>query len=373
MSYLHLIHAKNIEDIPAVPGKGKILPVLEVNTLEWAKGQNPDAYKATIALKEQGASESKYFRYLRRLLELKLESQKEDKNVDPILKESMNIETLRSLDFMSCSQISMWKFCKRKFFWRYTLGIKKAKSAALHVGSAIDTALNFWTIEKINGQDPPISAIIASFYEAFDKDKKDVVWDHEDTQNKLLKQGPAIIRAYLDAFADKIDPVAAQHEIKIALDRGGKIIGAIDILEKDSIIDNKTAKALWETEGRWAKHKQEIQPLAYSLAFFEEFNKMPKEFKYHVMTKEDKPQTQLIAFEVKKYEIEKFRREAQQIWDEIQEALKIGKEAFTPEATKEKISALCTQEWCEYAEDCVKDGLKIAKKWSKENKCHVYD
>lgn len=377
MSYLHLIQTKNIEDIPASPSKGKLLPVLEANTLEWAKEKKPDAYKATLALKEQSPNESKYFKYLRRLLELKLEEFKEEKNliIDPIIKENLKIESLRSLDFLSCSQISMWKNCKRKFFLRYSLGIKKPKNSSLAFGSAIDNAINFLTSERINGQDPPLTAIYAAFYESFDKEKEGVVWETEETSSRLLKQGPAIIRAYMDNFANKINPVSVQHEININLDRGGRITGAIDILEKDAILDNKTAKALWETEGRYAKHKQECQPLAYSLWFFEEYKKMPKEFRYQIMTKEDKPQTQLIAFEVKKYEVEKFRREAQEIWDEIQESLKIGKDAFTPEVIKneKERSRLCTQQWCDYAEDCLKDGLKIAQKWDKENKCFIYD
>lgn len=401
MKKLHLINAKALTDIQPKLHK-KLFSTLEQETLEWAKKVKYEAFQATAELKQEfeknpNSIDAKYFRYLRRLLELKLEHLESQIGKDPVqlnkeLAEYLNIESLNIPEYLSCSSISMYEHCPRKYYYRYMLGIKTPPTPPLFFGSSIDSALNFHFGEKCKGVIPPRTAVYASFYEAFDKGKGDVKWDNKVDANTLYKSGPPVLDAYLNEFDKITNPTDIQTEALIKIDNGGFLKGYLDILEEDAIVDTKTAAKKWET-GKYGKHLTELQPRAYSWFFLEEFDRMPKEFRYQIVTKDldengnPSPKTQLIKFEVKKFEIDSFKLRVQRIWDEIQANIPRGMEAFPAQADpssrdlsqpgfgigKEKLSPLCGFEWCEYASICQKSGLKIPLKWDKNLKKHIYE
>jgi len=321
MKKLHIIHAKTIKDV-SQRVRGKILPTLEKEVLSWAKDAKKDAYKATLGVQAElkknplDKVKSKYFKYLRRLLDLKLQkledvAHKADKpnpRINQKLATWLNFESVRIQEHVSCSSIGMYEFCPRKYYYRYLLGIKFPKTAALHFGSAVDDTLNFYFEEKIKGNIPPKNAIHAQFAEEFAKGYDEVDWG-EINPKQLQKNGPDIIDAYIEKFDSITKATDVQTEVIIPLENGGHLLGYIDILEDEAVVDTKTAKKFWNDTGRYAKHLQEDQPKAYSLWFLEKYEKMPKEFRYQIVTKEtdDKgnatPKTQLIRFQVKQFEL----------------------------------------------------------------------
>lgn len=400
MKKLHLINAKSLTDIEN-KHQNKVFPVLEKETLEWAKKCKFEAYSATIELqkeflKDPNSINVKYFRYLRRLLELKLEQLGSEIGKDPIqlnkeLVEFLDIESLNVQEFISCSQVNMYELCPRKYFLRYALGLKFPKTSELFYGTCIDASLNFHFEEKLKGSIPPRSAVYSQFYESFEKEKNNVTWNQIDPQS-LYKLGPPVIDAYLNEF-DKITNVTGvQTEAVIKLNGGGILKGYLDILEEDAIVDTKTSGKLWETSGPYAKAKTELQPKAYGLWFYEQFNRIP-EFRYQIVTKDvdekgnAKPQTQLIKVEIKKYELESFKLRMEKIWAEIMNLLPKSKEAFKAQADpamhdqskpgfgfgKANPSPLCCKKYCEYADICIKDGLPVSLYYDKGKKKHIYE
>jgi hypothetical protein len=405
MKKLHIIHAKTINEV-SKKFRGKVLPTLEKEVLSWAKDFKKDAYKATLEVQTEfqknpaDKTKSKYFKYLRRLLELKLQKLENtahkagDPNprINKYLAEWLNFESVRIQEHISCSSIGMYEFCPRKYYYRYLLGVKFPKTAALHFGSAVDDSLNFYYEEKIKGTPPPLSAVHAQFFEEFAKGYDEVVWG-DVKPKQLQKNGPAIIDAYIKAFDSITKATDVQTEVRIPLENGGQLLGYIDILEEEAVVDTKTAKKFWNDEGIYAKHLQESQPKAYSLWFLEKFERMPKQFRYQIVTKETDakgkatPKTQLIKFQVKQFELESFRRRIQKVWDEIKERTPKGKVAFPAQAEpgpvegrgpgKRDVGYLCTQEWCEYHKLCKEDGLDIPVKWVSKTKTdpgyHLYE
>jgi len=393
MKRLHVIHNKTINDID-LKSKGKLVSLLEKETLAWAQQNNEKAYFLTLPLQadykknpNNGEISNKYFKYLRRLLELKLEHTDEntDKNkwalpaITQELSKLLNLESVRIPEYISCTQMQLYNFCERKWFYAYALRLPQPVTSALHFGKAFDDALNWYYKEKIKGETPPRQAVYAAFHEAFEIGKDKVEWGEDDPKH-LIKIGPPMIDAYLDRFDPITKAVDIQTECNIHLDNGGRILGYIDIEEKEAVVDTKTAAKFWDDTGRYKKHLQELQPVAYSLWFLETYEKMPKQFRYQIVTKpkgDEKPETQLISFEVKKYEVEAFKRKAQKVWDEIMEKLPQGINAFTAQAEQEKVGVLCTKEWCPFATNCSERGLKIPLKWIKKTETtpghHVYE
>lgn len=398
MKRLHIIHHKTLNEA-GLHQKGVILSLLERETLDWAKANRSDAYAHTTKVQEEFLKNpnkleisNKYFKYLRRLLELKLEAIDEQAlaageklpNINEELQARLNIESLRKFEFISCSQIQMYESCPRKFYWRYVRGIKFPKTHALHFGTAIDNTFNAYYDQKIKGVTMPRSAVHAQFFEEFDKDIQNVNWEGHDPK-RFLKIGPKVLDAYLDAFDNKTNAIDVQTECIVHLDNGGRLIGYIDILEPKTIVDTKTAAKPWETQGKYAKHLGEIQPKAYGLWYLENNDEVPG-FRYQIVTKPENelvaPQTQLIQVELKRFELEGFRRHLQNVWDSIQKAIPKGKAGFPAEAEKVfdpqkglfdkdgnqvKLSPLCCFKYCDYATICSNDGLKIPQEYVKRN------
>jgi len=383
MKRLHLIHSKTINDID-LKSKGKLILLLEKETLDWAKQHKSDAYMLTVPVQAEyqknpngGEPGAKYFKYLRRLLELKLLASETEAPQELAL--MLKIESMRVPEYISCTQLNLYNFCERKWFYAYALRLPTPVTAALHFGKSVDDSFNFYYDEKIKGRNPPRSAVYASFYESFEKGKDKVEWGGDDPKH-LIKIGPEVIDSYLDNFDDLTQAIDVQTECNIHLDNGGRILGFIDILEKDAVVDTKTAAKFWNDSGRYAKHLQELQPLAYSLWFLEEYERMPKEFRYQIVTKpkaDEKPQTQLIRFSLKRFEMEAFRRRAQKVWDEIMAKLPEGMSAFKAQAEQTRPGVLCTQEWCAFSKNCMEKGLKIPVKWVSKTATvpghHVYE
>jgi hypothetical protein len=401
MKRLHIIHHQTINDID-LKSKGKLMALLEAETLDWAKANKTEAYALTLPIQlayqknPNSETNQKYFKYLRRLLELKLHAledassktatkSKEGVALSPELVTLLKIESPIIPEYVSCTQLGLFgldedkKGCSRRWYYAYGLRLPTPVTAPLHFGKSIDDSFNFYFDEKIKGITPPRQAVYAAFYEAFENGKDKVEWGEEDPKH-LLKIGPAVIDAYLDRFDPITKAVDTQTECNVHLDNGGRILGYIDILEKDAIVDTKTAAKFWDDTGKYAKHKQESQPLAYSLWYLETYEKMPKEFRYQIVTKPKeggKPETQLISFELKKFEVEAFKRKVQVVWDKIMAALPLGIKGFPAQAEKEKPYPLCSQEWCPFAKNCIENGLRVPLKWVSKTSTvpghHVYD
>lgn len=398
MKRLHVIHHKTINDID-LKSKGKLMSLLETETLDWAKQHKSDAYALTLPVQadyqknpNSGEANQKYFKYMRRLLEVKLQTLEEiaDKaktvapNISSELTTLMNIESPRIPEYVSCTQLGLYgldeekKGCPRRWYYAYGLRLPTPVTAPLFFGKSIDDSFNFYFDEKIKGTTPPRQAVYAAFYEAFENGKDKVEWGEEDPK-RLLKIGPSVIDAYLDRFDPITKAIDTQTECNVHLDNGGRILGYIDILEKEAIVDTKTAAKFWNDTGKYAKHLQELQPSAYSLWFLETYEKMPKQFRYQIVTKPkegEKPQTQLISFELKKFEVESFKRKVQVVWDKIMAALPLGIKGFPAQAEKEKPYPLCSQEWCPFAKNCIENGLRVPLKWVSKTSTvpghHVY-
>lgn len=406
MKRLHVIHHKTINDID-LKSKGKLMSLLETETLTWAKEHKSEAYMLTLPIQasyqknpNSGEANQKYFKYLRRLLELKLQTSEEmvngagNKTKAPPLPIStelvtlMNIESPQVPEYVSCTQLGLFgldgltgdkKGCPRRWYYAYGLRLPTPVTAPLHFGKSIDDSFNFYFDEKIKGISPPRQAVYAAFYEAFEVGKDKVEWGDEDP-TYLVKIAPAVIDAYLDKFDPITKAIDTQTECNVHIDNGGRILGYIDILEEDAIVDTKTAAKFWNDTGKYAKHLQENQPLAYSLWYLETYEKMPKQFRYQIVTKPkvgEKPQTQLISFELKKYEVEAFKRKVQVVWDKIQESLPLGIKGFPAQAEQAKPYPLCSKEWCPFAKNCEAQGLRVPLKWVSKTETtpghHVYE
>jgi len=106
MKKLHVIKAQTLNDVPA-KSRGKVLPLLEKEALKWAKKHDKKAFKATEKVQIQFKKnpekvKKKYFKFLKRLYELKTKSDedqsyRDNKDAPPLnkkLTEYLDIESI---------------------------------------------------------------------------------------------------------------------------------------------------------------------------------------------------------------------------------------------------------------------------------------
>ena len=64
----------------------------------------------------------------------------------PSQQERSEKDIIRSLqEEVSASRLSLFLQCRLKFYYRYVLRLKKPKTASLHVGNSVHSALKAWS------------------------------------------------------------------------------------------------------------------------------------------------------------------------------------------------------------------------------------
>ena len=70
---------------------------------------------------------------------------------------------------VSASKLTLFQSCRLKFFFRYVLGLRKPKTAALHVGVAVHAVLSNWNRARWRQQSPDLAELHASYQEVWQK------------------------------------------------------------------------------------------------------------------------------------------------------------------------------------------------------------
>ena len=188
---------------------------------------------------------------------------------------------------VSPSQLLTFLQCRLKFFFQYVEKITKAKTASLHVGSAVHSVLKTWNKARWKSQPLTLKDLYDEFSKAWANDEGNPVkWDEgEEAQEKLVAW--RLVETYIreSKIPDTLKPDAVEVAVEAELHQHGlpTLIGVLDLVQDGRIIDYKTAGQTPNAER--VAHTHEVQTSSYSLLYRDATGKLETGIELHHLVK----------------------------------------------------------------------------------------
>lgn len=181
-------------------------------------------------------------------------------------------------DHLSVTQITTYLMCPRKYRFRYIEGREpEVRSAAMALGSAVHTAIEWWLKARIAGESPPTEAVERVFRADWTAQTAGEDLDFEDkTPEDLAALGLALIRLFVDRFAEEpVTDAELRFEVPLRDPETGEplpvpLVGYIDFAQDGMIGEIKT------TSRRSGIDTWFLQLAAYTYATMETLGHKPR-------------------------------------------------------------------------------------------------
>ena len=237
--------------------------------------------------------------------------------------------------YWSPSKIETWMKCKRMFYWRYVMGLKKPPGGAALRGITVHAAAEHNYRQKIEThKDLPLEEVQQAASDAWAAKLPEIEMMEDDDPKQLRSQVDAAVPAYHAKVAPKVQPVEVEAKF-LATMGGHEIQGYPDVVTADLIRDTKTStKTKNPAELGW------VQPTIYEHVkgkpfLFDQIVCLSKEVR-HVETKPEPPGDKETTIRV--------------LTDEIGIAKHMIRQGLFPHATPG--SWFCSKKWCGYYQFC---------------------
>jgi putative RecB family exonuclease len=197
-------------------------------------------------------------------------------------------ESVRRLQTtVSASRLSLYLSCRLKFFFRYVLGLRKPKTAALHVGGAVHATLKAWNKARWRGAPLTLNQLHQEFTTAWADTEAPVEWeDDEQTQQTTAWR---LLETYIRQVPALEKPEAVEVPIEADIDVHGlpRLVGILDLVQSGRIIDYKTSGQTPNPEK--VAHTMEVQTSIYSLLYRANTGRTESGIELHHLVKTKQP------------------------------------------------------------------------------------
>ena len=203
----------------------------------------------------------------------------------------------RSIDDLianvSASRLSTWAQCRLKFYFRYVMGLHKAKSPSLHVGSSVHAVLKFWNKARWKGEQSSLKQLHEVYSTAWieEQAKAPAAWDR-GSESEEKKVGWRLLETYFRESPIRPDekPEAVEVSVEADLTRHGLpvLVGIIDLVRAGGrIVDFKSSGK--SPDPGQVGHLNETQTTAYSVLYRESTAKTESGIELHHLVKTKNP------------------------------------------------------------------------------------
>jgi putative RecB family exonuclease len=194
---------------------------------------------------------------------------------------------------VSASRLSLFLSCRLKFFFRYVVEIPKPKSAALHVGSAVHSALEAWNKARWRQQPLTLKLLHDQFANAWADQEQPVEWDGDEAEQQSTAW--KLIEIYTRQANPAAKPDFVEVPVEADLTEHGLplLIGVLDVVQGGVIIDYKTSGQTPNPER--VAHTHETQTSIYSMLYRENTGKQEEGIELHHLVKTKSPKVVITA------------------------------------------------------------------------------
>jgi len=195
------------------------------------------------------------------------------------------VEQLKTM--VSASRLSLYLSCRLKFFFRYVVEIQKPKTAALHVGSAVHSALKAWNKSRWRCEPLSLKRLHDTFMKAWTDQEQPVEWDGEEAAEQSTAW--RLIEFYTRQANPTAKPDFVEVPVEADLTEHGLpvLIGILDLVQGGKIIDYKTSGQTPNPER--VAHTNEVQTSIYSMLYRANTGKEETGVELHHLVKTKNP------------------------------------------------------------------------------------
>ena len=175
---------------------------------------------------------------------------------------------------VSASRLGTFHQCRLKFFFRYVLKLKKAKTPALHVGSSVHAVLQAWSLARWKKLVFDLAGLKSHFEKHWVESQIEerTRWNSDDPEAAAKQEAWALLEMYFEKTPVPPDerPEAVEVRVDADLAKHGLpvLVGIIDLVRQGGkIVDFKTSAQTPNPEK--AGHLHEAQVNCYSLLYRE--------------------------------------------------------------------------------------------------------
>jgi putative RecB family exonuclease len=198
---------------------------------------------------------------------------------------------------VSASRLSLFLQCRLKFYFRYVLKLKKPKTAALHLGNSVHSALKAWNKARWLNKPLTLKELHDEFSKAWADDSEgSVKWepgeeDEEKTTgwrlcDTYIRQNASMAQTKPDAVEVSIEADLSQHGLP-------RLIGILDLVQQGAIIDFKTSSSTPNPTS--VEHLHETQTSGYAILYRHNTGKKETGIQLHHLVKLKNPKLSITS------------------------------------------------------------------------------
>ena len=200
---------------------------------------------------------------------------------------------------VSASKLTLFQTCRLKFFFRYVLGLRKPKTAALHVGVAVHTVLSNWNRARWRQQSLALADLFITYQEVWKSGQVEepVAWDSPAVEAEQQQTGWRLLETFFRESpirdAGKPDAVEVRVEADLASHGLPTLVGVLDLVQNETVIDFKTSSTTPNPER--AASVNATQATAYAMLYRENTGRKKTAVELHHLVKLKQPRLVVVA------------------------------------------------------------------------------
>jgi len=202
---------------------------------------------------------------------------------------------------VSASRLKCYMTCRRQFYFRYILGLKKPAGAALIVGQALHRMLEIWNHARWHGDNADLGTTPERFEEEWHTivEAQPVAWKDDKEEPKQKATALRLWQAWLADPPIPIDQAPEGVEVYLeheeAISDRPKIIGYLDLVRAGGLlVEFKTAAR--STKAEELAHQHRLQLTIYALLYRESTWQQEKGFQVIQLIKTKEPKIEVFNF-----------------------------------------------------------------------------
>ena len=195
---------------------------------------------------------------------------------------------------VSASRLKCYMTCRRQFYFRYMLGLKKPAGAALIVGQALHRMLEIWNHARWSGDNPTLATTTERFEEEWQTivEAQAVAWKDDKEEPKQKATALRLWQAWVENPPFPVDEAPEGVEVYLeheeATSDRPKIIGYLDLVRAGGLlVEFKTAAR--STNADELAHQHRLQLTIYALLYRESTWQQEKGFQVIQLIKTKEP------------------------------------------------------------------------------------